>query len=45
VWTAVIVGVEPRSERSDPSLAGLQQGPDSLDAILTDLEAAWPDDG
>jgi DNA-binding SARP family transcriptional activator/ABC-type glycerol-3-phosphate transport system substrate-binding protein len=23
----------------------LQQGPDSLDAILTDLEAAWPDDG
>jgi hypothetical protein len=23
----------------------LQEGPDSLDATLADLEAAWPDDG
>jgi hypothetical protein len=29
----------------DAMLRYMSRGPESLDAILADLEAAWPDDG
>jgi hypothetical protein len=29
----------------DAMVRYVSEGPDSLDSILADLEAAWPDDG